>query len=75
MFIYQPNTYSSDRVVWYGGESTQLHYEQEAVDANGCPEWLDIDVRTLGGGIPAGISELHAELVDYYNYCQTIDHF
>ena len=75
MFIYQPNTYSSDRVVWYGGESTQLHYEQETVDANGCPEWLDVAVQTLGGGIPAGVSELHAELVDYYNYCQTIDHF
>ena len=75
MFIYQPNTYSSDRVVWYGGEATKLHYEQEAVDANGCPEWLDVAVQTLAGGIPAGVSELHAELVDYYNYCQTIDHF
>ena len=75
MFIYQPNTYSSDRVVWYGGESTKLHYEQEAVDANGCPEWLDVAVQTLGGGIPAGVSELHAALVNYYNYCQTIDHF
>ena len=74
MFIYQPNIYSSDRVVWYGGEPTKLHYEQEAVDANGCPEWLDVAVQTLGGGIPAGVSELHAALVDYYNYCQTTDH-
>ena len=74
MFIYQPNIYSSDRVVWYGGESTQLHYEKESLDNNGCPQWVDIDVRTLGGGMPAGVSELHAELVDYYNYCQTTNH-
>lgn len=74
MFIYQPTVYSNDRVVWYGGESTQLHYEQEATDGNGCPKWDSIGVRTLMGGMPAGVSELHAELVDYYNYCQTTDH-
>lgn len=70
MFIYQPTVYSNDRVVWYGGESTQLYYEQEATDGNGCPMWIDIAVRTLMQGVPAGVSELHAELVDYYNYCQ-----
>ena len=75
MFIYQPNVYSNDRVVWYGGESTQLHYEQELVDANGNPEWADMSVRTLGNGLPTGVSELHAELVDYYNYCQVNPEF
>jgi hypothetical protein len=66
MFIYQPKATSRDRTIWYGGESTQLHYE--ICDSKG--EWHDEDVRTLGGGTPAGVSELHAELVDYYNYCQ-----
>ena len=66
MFIYQPTIDSTDRTVWYGGESTQLHYE--TCDYDG--EWHDKHVRTLDGGIPAGVSELHAELVDYYNYCQ-----
>lgn len=74
MFIYQPVVYSNDRVVWYGGESTQLHYEKECIDDNGCPEWRDIAVRTLGNGLPSGMSEMHAELVDYYNYCQTGDY-
>jgi hypothetical protein len=67
MFIYQPFIDSNDRVIWYGGESTQLHY-QELVEG----EWKDVDVRTLGNGIPAGVSELHAELVDYYNYCNLL---
>jgi hypothetical protein len=73
MFIYQPNIYSNDRVVWYGGESTQLHYETESIDEHGNPKWIDRTVRTLGCGIPSGVSELQAELVDYYNYCQCME--
>jgi hypothetical protein len=69
MFIYQPQADSTDRVVWYGGESTQLHYELLDCDGN----WVDRVVRTLGGGIPAGVAELHAELVEYYNYCQCME--
>lgn len=75
MFIYQPHISSTDRVTWYGGESTQLHYEVQADGPNGNPEWIDRDVRTLGGGIPSGMSELHAELIDYYNYCQLQDNY
>jgi hypothetical protein len=66
MQIYQPFVDSPSRVVWYGGESTQLHYEYNTPDGG----WHAVNVRTLGGGIPASVSELHAELVDYYNYCQ-----
>jgi hypothetical protein len=70
MFIYQPTINATDRVVWYGGESTQLHYEQQVDGRNDNSEWIGCAVRTLGGGIPQGVSELHAELVDFYNYCQ-----
>jgi hypothetical protein len=66
MFIYQPHINSTDRVTWYGGESTQLHYEVRNPDH----EWTDLAVRTLMAGIPQGMSELHSELVDFYNYCQ-----
>jgi len=66
MQVYQPFKNSTERVVWYGGESTMLHYESVTCSR----EWKDVNVRTLGGGIPAKMSELHAELVDYYNYCQ-----
>ena len=69
MFIYQPTIDSDDRVAWYGGESTQLHYEQMRSDGH----WCDVGVRTLGNGVPSGMSEMHAELVDYYNYCQVND--
>ena len=66
MFIYQPTVDSDDRTVWYGGESTQIHYEQRCNHGL----WWDRDVRTLGGGIPLSVSELQAELIDYYNFCQ-----
>jgi hypothetical protein len=66
MQIYQPFINSTDRIVWYGGESTQLHYELLK-----CNEWVDCDVRTLGGGIPSGMSELHAEMREYYDFCNT----
>ena len=65
MFIYQPHIDSRNRTVWYGGESTQFHYE--LCDSNG--NWHDECIRTLGGGTPTGVSELHAELVDFYNHC------
>ena len=65
MIIYQPYIDSTDRVAWYGGESTQLHYEQYIKD-----QWISPNIRTLMCGIPSGMSEMHAELVEYYNYCQ-----
>jgi hypothetical protein len=65
MFIYQPCEEACDRIVWYGGESTQLHYEVFTERS----EWIELSVRTLGGGIPIGVGALHAEMVDYYNDC------
>lgn len=70
MFIYQPHISATDRVVWHGGESTQIHYQVQVDGWDGNPDWIDRDTRTLGGGIPAGMSEMHAELVEYYNHCQ-----
>ena len=69
--IYQPQINSTDRVVWHGGESTQLHYEQQVDGWDGNPDWIGRGVRILGGGMPTSMSEMHAEMVDYYNYCQT----
>lgn len=67
MHFYQP-TDSDTRVVWYGGESTMLHFE--TLDPV-TEEWRDLQVRTLGGGIPTGMKELQEELVDFYNYCHS----
>jgi hypothetical protein len=69
MIIYQPHIFSTDRIIWYGGESTQLHYQEQG--GNHQSTWVDRSVRTLVGGIPTGMSEMHSEMVDYYNYCQT----
>jgi hypothetical protein len=70
MIIYQPQIDSTDRVVWHGGESTQLHYEQQ------CPDgyWWKRNIQTLGSGVPSSMSEMHATLVDYYNHCQCMEY-
>jgi hypothetical protein len=68
MIIYQPYIDSTSRVTWYGGESTQLHYEELRHS-----QWRDINVRTLGGGIPTGMSDMHAKMVDYYHHCQDME--
>jgi len=67
MLIYQPKCDPNFRIAWYGGESTQLHYERKTAD-----EWTGIDVRTLGGGVPTGVKELLHEMQDYYDYCITM---
>lgn len=68
MLIYQP-THSSTRVVWYGGESTQLHFEEfEALNE----EWNDVYVRTLMHGMPPGAKDLLHEMTEFYNSCQCL---
>jgi len=70
MFIYTPFISSKDRVVWYGGFSTQLHYEVQD-DVN--PNWIERDVRTLGEGIPTGVKELLDAMKDYYQDCTSLE--
>jgi hypothetical protein len=61
---YFPPGSETTRVSWYGGESTQLHYEVQRDN-----EWSGVEVRTLGNGMPSGVKELSQEMVDFYNYC------
>jgi hypothetical protein len=68
MIIYQPTVDSTDRVVWHGGESTYLHYEKFINDM-----WLERDVQTLGSGLPRGMSEMYAEMVEYYQLSQVLE--
>ena len=65
MLTYQPECDDRTRVAWYGGESTQLHFQHRGITE----KWIDIETRTLGGGIPTGVKELLHEMEDYYNYC------
>jgi len=60
---YFPPGSETTRVSWYGGESTQLHYEVRRDN-----EWSGVEVRTLMN-MPTGVKELNQELVDFYNYC------
>lgn len=76
--IYQPMAEKRFRVAWYGGESTQLHFQKcrNVFDLDNdklCTEWTDRDVRTLGGGIPNSMKELLMEMVDYYEYSCTME--
>jgi len=73
VLVYKPSAEVQYRVAWYGGESTQLHFEKlwntfdPDTDAT-YQEWLDRDVRTLGGGIPTSMKEMLMEMEDYYHH-------
>jgi hypothetical protein len=68
MQIYQPCIDSHDRVIWNGGESTQLHFQLELEGYDDETEWIDEYTRTLME-FPASMSDLHTAMVDLYNYC------
>ena len=64
MFIsYFPPGSETTRVSWYGGESTQLHYE--VCHDN---EWSGVVTKTLMN-MPPGVKELSQEMVEFYNDC------
>ena len=76
LLIYQPDRpVDADkriyRIAWYGGESTQLHFQKWGIVAtpnfDGNYEWIDIDVRTLME-MPTKVKDLWEEMKDYYNY-------
>lgn len=73
MLIHMPFISSTDRVVWKGGESDQLHYQVQVDGWDGNPDWIDRDVRTLGAGIPSGMKELLHVMQDYYQDCTALE--
>ena len=66
MLAYYPHEDAAERVVWYGGESTQLHYEILFISHDGSSEWVENNVQTLGGGIPTSTKDLLAAMSDFY---------
>lgn len=72
MFVYMPFISSTDRVVWYGGESTQLHYEVQVDGWDGNPDWIERDVRTIDS-LPSGMKELLHVMQDYYQDCTALE--
>ena len=72
MFIYMPFISSTDRVVWKGGDSTQLHYEVQVDGWDGNPDWIERDVRTIDS-FPSGMKELLHVMQDYYQDCTSLE--
>jgi len=60
MLIHQPT--DTERIVWYGGDLTQLHYEM--LKGN---EWKELHFCSFME-FPTSTKELKQEVVDYYNY-------
>ena len=60
---YFPPGSETTRVSWYGGESTQLHYEVCRDN-----EWSGVVTKTLMD-MPPGVKELSREMVEFYNDC------
>ncbi len=84
LLIYQPDRpVDTDkrvyRVAWYGGESTQLHFQKWCLVAtpnfDGDYAWIDISVRTLME-MPTRVKDMWLEMKDYYNYgvCERIEY-
>jgi hypothetical protein len=80
LLIYQPDRpIDADkrvyRVAWYGGESTQLHFQKWCLIAtptvhpyfDGDYEWIDLKVRTLME-MPTKVKEMWLEMKDYYDF-------
>ena len=72
MLIHMPFISSTDRVVWKGGESDQLHYQVQVDGWDGNPDWIDRDVRTLDER-PSGIKELLLVMENYYQDCTALE--
>jgi hypothetical protein len=68
----QKNKQFKERIQRISGDQRafQASHSIDFSDFNDPDEWIDVEVRTLGGGIPSGVKELSQELVDFYNYCQ-----
>jgi len=64
MLIYQP-TDEPVRIAWYGGESTQLHFEMQ----NSLGEWKQFAIQTLGNGIPDSVKDMLLAMSLFYNEC------
>jgi hypothetical protein len=60
MLIHQKT--ATERIVWHGGNSTQLHYEVLKGD-----DWKEFDVRSFMQ-FPTSTKELQCEMDDYYDY-------
>ena len=62
VLYYQPSATETERVAWYGGSSTMLHYEIIAPGG-----WSAVNVITLGKGIPSNIKDFEQEMISFYN--------
>jgi len=60
---YFPPGSETTRVSWYGGDSTQLHYEVCRDN-----EWSGVVTKTLMD-MPPGVKELSQKMVEFYNDC------
>jgi hypothetical protein len=66
MLAFYPEEGATERIVWYGGESTQLHYEVQVDDYKGDLDWIARETQTLGGGLPTSVKELYTAMCEFY---------
>lgn len=71
MLIHQPT--DNERIVWYGGDSTQLHYERLDTDNASENEWKTLCTRTLSE-FPHSVKEFKTKVDDFYQYCAETNH-
>ena len=60
MLSWSPEGCPTHRVTWYGGQSTQIHFEILQKD-----EWRQVDIKTLNE-LPAGVKKFQEVLSECY---------
>jgi hypothetical protein len=60
MLVYYPDEGATFRVVWFGGGSTKLHYQQ-LIDG----EWSDRLIRAFVS-LPRSVKDLWIEMSNFY---------
>jgi hypothetical protein len=71
VMIYAPPLDKHYRVTWYGGESTQLHFEKRVtgLDVNDDfnTEWVQQDICTLEYDMPTSTKDMYQKMKEYYD--------
>ena len=69
-YCYDINGDSIYRVIWFGGESTQLHFQRRVLlpppNDNKRTAWVDKDICTLVC-MPTRVKDLYEKMRDLYN--------
>ena len=73
VMIYQPSAEQNERITWYGGESSYLHFEKRFYDAvDHTFVWQELNVQSLME-VPTQIKDMLLVMEDFYHQCVILE--